>query len=155
MNPKIITLGKRYIIGKFCYRSKSTEIFNWIKEKRVNNPFEIIDKHECNIMFWKSTPGSKSLNYNAFLGYESDAPFNGRAFTTFEVPACEWAIFEANHSIWWKSGDKDIEGWIANNDIYKWRSYKNAVFQFEYYRDKFDIEVPDSLMEIWYPLERK
>ncbi|MDR2572237.1 MAG: GyrI-like domain-containing protein [Oscillospiraceae bacterium] len=153
IKPKIIKMDKRYIIGKFGSRGNRDDLLDLINERYAKNPFNKTDEYECNIYFWKSSPESKRPNYNSFFGYESDGAFKGKLFSTFEIPACEWAIFEVNPAQWWKYGDKDVEGWVANNDTYRWLTYKDAVFQFEYYREKFDGNKPDSLMEVWYPLE--
>ena len=60
-----------------------------------------------------------------------------------------------NPAQWWTVGDKAVEGWVANNETYRWREHDGAVYQLEYYRENFKGEDPDSIMEIWYPLERK
>ena len=154
MQPKIIKMDKRYIIGLFGQRSKQGGLWKEINERYAENPFNKTDKYDCSIYFWGKNPVAGK---NIFFGFESDgaAEVDADVFTKIELPACEWAIFEVKPAQWWKVGDKEVEGWIANNETYRWRKFNGAVYQLEYYKEKFKgARDPDSLMEVWYPLER-
>lgn len=153
IQPKIVKLDKRYIVGLFGNRSKQSELWKDFDELYAKEPFTKADEYKCSIYFWGKNP---IPNKNIFFGFESGSSADGNPFDTIEIPACEWAVFEVNPAKWWVSGDKKVEGWVANNTAYHWRNYNGAVYQLEYYKEKFKGgRDPDSLMEVWYPLEKR
>ena len=159
MQPKIIKMEKRRIIGLFGQRSKQSKLWADFDERYAKAPFNKTDPYKCSIYFWGNPileKYPKSHRKNIFFGYESDSPVNDAVFDIIELPACEWAIFEVEPAKWWKVGDKKVEGWIEKNAIYNWRKYGGAVYQLEYYKEKFKgADDPDSLMEVWYPLDNR
>ena len=156
MQPKIVKMDKRYIVGLFGDRGKQEEISKRFDELYNQTPFEKTDTHKCYIYLWSDGTNAPKKGKDYFTGFESDCVSSRDIFDTFVIPACEWAIFEVNPAKWWKSGDEKVEGWIKNNEVYSWGEYDGAVFQLEYYKEKFSgSENPSSLMEVWYPLERR
>jgi len=152
MQPKIIKMEKRYITGLFGNIDNQGEIWKKIKKFYAKKPFVKFDKYDCHIYLWDMPDKEKTV----FFGYETEGAIAGDDFVTIEIPACEWAIFEVKPAKWWKSGDKEVESWIADNEKYNWRTYEGSIFQFEYYKEKFKGgKNPDSRMEVWYPLENK
>ena len=150
MQPKIIKMDARYITGLFGAVKNQHECYKTFEEYYTKKPFEKADKYDCRVYLW-NMPKERQF----FYGFETDGTIK-TDFITIEFPACEWAIFEVIPAKWWVSGDKEVQGWVANNKNYKWRKYDNSKCQIEYYKEKFlGAENPDSLMEIWYPLEEK
>lgn len=151
VKPEIIKMDNRYIVGLFGSRSKQGELWSDFDERYAKNPFAKADEYKCSIYFWGKNP---KPNKNIFFGFESGSAAEDGMFDTIELPACEWAVFEVKPARWWAAGDKDVEGWIAKHEKYRWRTYNGAVYQLEYYKEKFKgADDPDSLMEVWYPLE--
>lgn len=147
-------MEKRYIAGMFGNRENHSELRQKVKTAytKKTGKFEKADNYDCHIFFWDMPDPERTY----FFGYETNGAIVGYQFDTIEIPACEWAIFEVKPSKWWKSGDSEVEGWIANNEKYNWRKYDGSIFQFEYFKEKYKgSRSPDSLMEVWYPLEEK
>ena len=94
-------------------------------------------------------------NKQVFYGFESEATEDSGAFTIIELPACEWAVFEVNTAKWWDSGDKDVEGWIVDHPHYLWRKLEGSTYLLEYWKEKFNGTHPDSMTEVWDPLESR
>ncbi|MCL2546698.1 MAG: GyrI-like domain-containing protein [Oscillospiraceae bacterium] len=151
MQPKIVKMDKRHITGMFGTVKNQHECCKHFEEHYEKNPFEKADKYDCRVYLW-NMPKERQF----FYGFETDSVIDDSDFVTIEFPSCEWAIFEVSPAKWWVSGDKDVQDWVANNEKYKWRKYDGSKCQLEYYKEKFfGADNPDSLMEIWYPLEEK
>ena len=151
MQPKIVAQNKRYITGMFGNVQKQGQLWEKVKKGYAESPFARSDEHDCRVYFWEMA----NLDKTVFFGYETDSIIISDKFITIEFPACEWAMFEVEPAKWWVSGDADVQGWIANNEQYKWRKYDGSIYQLEYYKEKFKgSDDPDSRMEVWYPLEK-
>jgi len=151
MQPKIIKMNKLFITGLYGNVKKQTELQDRLNKQYAKTPFAKKNKYQTQMYFW----GSKDPDKQAFYGFESASTEDSGAFTIIELPACEWAIFEVNTAKWWDSGDKEIEGWIADNPKYRWRKFDGSIYQLEYWKEKFNGIHPDSMTEVWYPLEER
>ncbi|MDR2547045.1 MAG: GyrI-like domain-containing protein [Lachnospiraceae bacterium] len=154
VQPKIIKMDKRYFTGMFgsIFPTKEQgKLHKKFNEYYNSKPYEKSDKYNCHIYLW-----NMPKNKNFFFGYETSSIINDSDFTTIEIPACVWAIFEVSPAKWWVSGDKEVEGWVKKNKEYNWLKYDGSKCQLEYYKEKFvGADNPDSLMEVWYPLNEK
>ncbi|MCL2378457.1 MAG: GyrI-like domain-containing protein [Defluviitaleaceae bacterium] len=149
MQLKIVKMDKFFIAGLYGHIKKQTELQNRLNEQYANTPFQKKSKYQVQIYFW----GNKDPDKQAFYGFEVDPSEDSEALTILELPACEWAVFEVNTAEWWDTGDKEVEGWIKDNPNYHWRKFDGSVYQLEYWKEKFNGIHPDSVSEVWYPLE--
>jgi len=151
MQPKIVKMDKFFIAGLYGHIKKQTELQDRLNEQYAKTPFPKKSKYQTQMYYW----GKRKPDKQVFYGFEIDPAEDNEGFPLIELPACEWAVFEVNTAKWWDTGDKEVESWIVDNPNYLWRKHEGSIFLLEYWKEKFNDAHPDSVTEVWYPLEKR
>jgi len=76
--------------------------------------------------------------------------------TLFELPASHYAVFEVRVANGYDSENKAMEAWLQSNPMGYWQKLLDgASYVIEYYDERFRGNEPDSIVEIWIPIEKK
>jgi len=155
MQPKIISKEQLFVTGLTGNGSETGEVWGKFEANYENNPFAKADENEYEIRFFdghKPVPYGKDIH----VGFLSANAMNISDFTTITLPATEYAVFDVYIAEGYDSGNKEMDKWLSENSAkYSHKQMDGVHYVVECYNEKFkDGNQPDSIVEIWIPLEK-
>lgn len=158
MQPKIIKIDTLRITGFTGDGMKTGELWNNFDSQYKNNPFPKADENGYEIRFWKSRVTGKTPDKgkDVHVGFSTDKAESFDCFTTIVLPAAEYAVFDVYVAKGYDSGNEEMEKWLADNmTMYRMLEFDGYEYVIECYNEKFkDGDKPDSIVEIWMPVEK-
>ena len=150
MNPTIIKRGAMIIAGLSGGGDKTGELWSAFDKLREETPLAgklSDDGYEVRVY-----SGEECTVHVGFA--VSDASVDS-AFETRALPESEYAAFDVYAANGYDSENDAMNEWLAANGIYAERRLGQAQYCVEYYGERFNSNEPDSVVEIWIPVERK
>ena len=78
------------------------------------------------------------------------------AYQILKIPASQYASFDVYPAKGYDSGNVAMDKWLAENSReYSERLLGEKHYCVEFYGEKFKCNEPDSIVEIWIPIEKK
>ena len=158
MQPKIIQMDKLYITGRTGDGTQTLKVWTDFDNQYNNTPFKKSNETGYEIRFWENRHSGKAPtpDKSVHVGFKSEVIINIGDYTTVELPASEYAVFEVYVARGYDSGNDEMEKWLADNKaIYGMRELDGFEYVIECYNEKFkDGDKPDSIVEFWLPLFR-
>ena len=156
--PRIIRRDTMRIVGTTGDGAKTGKVWSNFEGTYSKTPFPKNDESSYEIRFWQSrltgkTPDSKK---SVHVGHLTNPTVDSKAYSAVELPAAEYAMFDVYVAKGYDSGNEAMEQWLADNaDTYRMLEFDGYEYVIECYNEKFkDGNRPDSIVEIWIPLER-
>jgi hypothetical protein len=156
MQPKMIRKGAALIAGVSGDGTKTGEVWADLETRYAAAPFPKVDESGYEVRFWESRMTQKAPDpaKSVHIGFLAEAAPEG--FSTVTLPAAEYAVFDVLAANGYDSGNEKMEHWLSES------GYRLLEFDgFEYVVERYDEkkfkggDQPDSVVEIWLPVERK
>jgi len=157
MQPKIIKMDKLYITGQTGDGSQTLNVCADFDTRFNANPFPKADESGYEIRFWRSRRTGKAPDpeKSVHVGFRTENAPDNADYSTVELPASEYAVFDVYVAKGYDSGNAEMEKWLAENAAtYGLREFDGYEYVIECYNEKFKGgDKPDSIVEIWLPLK--
>ena len=160
MQPKIIKSDKIYISGLTGDGAQTLKVWTDFDNHFARNPFRKAEESGYEIRFWQNrrTGREPAPDKSVHVGFrtENEPDACTADYTTIELPAAEYAVFEVYVAKGYDSGNEEMEKWLDDNkSLYVMREFDGYEYVVECYNEKFKGGgQPDSVVEIWLPLSR-
>ena len=148
MQPKVEKHNKLYITGITGNGNQTGDVWSDFEARYDSKPFPKKDEHGYEIRFYDAEkPAPKDMDIHVgFLTANSDC---SNDFTTIELPAAEYAIFDVCITNGYDSGNAAMDKWLADNAMrYKPQKLDGVSYIIEVYNEKF----ANSIVEFWVPV---
>jgi len=156
--PRIIRRDMMCIVGLSGNGSKTRSVWESFERRYDKHPFQKADEASYEIRFWPHRVTGKKPNpqKSVHVGHLSKNTVDSKNYSTVVLPAADYAIFDVYVAKGYDSGNEEMEQWLADNaDTYRMLEFDGYEYVIECYNEKFkDGNQPDSIVEIWIPLER-
>ena len=154
MQPRIFRKESLHIVGITDDGAKAGEVWANFDTQWDANPFAKAEEAGYEIRFWggtKPAPQGKDVH----VGFAVEEGTKVEHFTIIALPKTLYAAFEVHVADGYDSGNAVMDRWLEENaSTYQLREIDGARFVVEYYDERFkDGNQPDSIVEIWLPLE--
>lgn len=155
MQPKIISRDKLFITGLTGGGSKTGEVWGEFDRQYKINSFPKADKSAYEIRFHAGTREAVS-GQDVHVGHQTEAVIKADGFTSIELPAAEYAVFDVYVARGYDSENDAMDEWLAMHSAeYGQLELDGRRFAVECYNERFKGgSEPDSVVEIWIPLFR-
>jgi len=158
MQPKIISKGRLFITGLSGNGSKTYEVWADFDSRYNKTPFPKAEEAAYEVRFWESRFSGKipDPKKSVHVGFLTASAADGSEFSTLELPAAEYTVFDVYVANGYDSGNEEMEKWLADNaGVYRMLEFDGFKYVIECYNEKFkDGDKPDSVVEIWIPVAK-
>ena len=156
MQPTIIRKEKLFITGITGDGQQTGKVWGDFENAYDAKPFPKADEHGYEIRFWDGDkPASKGKDIH--VGFLAKEAVETDGFTTITLPAAEYAVFDVYVAKGYDSGNDDMDKWLKDNEsVYKQMLLEGVGYVVECYNDERfkGGDKPDSVVEIWVPIEK-
>ena len=152
MQPTIVKKDKLQITGLTGNGNDTGKVWADFDAAYDSKPFSKACEHGYEIRFWDGDkPAPKGMDIHVgFLTSDAEAPGE---FTTITLPPAEYAVFDVYTAKGYDSGNAEMNKWLKDNaTVYKQMLMDGVAYVVECYNEKFS--QPDSVVEIWIPVEK-
>ena len=157
MQPTIIRKEKLFITGITGDGQQTCKVWGDFENAYDAKPFPKADEHGYEIRFWDSDKPAP-VGSDIHVGFLTIDAAGHDSFTTVTLPAAEYAVFDVHVARGYDSGNEAMDKWLKDNQsMYRQILMDGVGYVVECYIDeKFKGgSEPDSVVEIWVPIERR
>ena len=156
MQPTIIRKEKLFITGLTGDGQQTYKVWCDFESAYDAKPFPKADEHGYEIRFWSEEKPAPEGN-DIHVGFLTKEAVEIDGFTTITLPPAEYAVFDVYVAKGYDSCNAEMDKWLEDNaSVYKSLLMDGMGYIVEFYTDeKFKGgDKPDSVVEMWLPVER-
>ena len=152
MQPIIIKKDKLCVTGLSGDGGNTGKVWEDFEKAYGANPFPKVCEHAYEIRFWDGEkPAQKGMDIH--VGLLTKNAVCTADFTTVELPAAEYAVFDVCIAGGYDSGNAEMDKWLADNAaVYKQMELDGVQYIIEVYKDE---KFANSVVEFWIPVLRR
>ena len=152
MEPTIIKKDKLFITGLPGDGNQTGKVWEDFDSAYVAKPFPKAEEYGYEIRFYDSEKPARQ-GRDIHVGFLTNDTGSHEGFATMVLPAAMYAVFDIHVAEGYESGNAMMDKWLEDNALlYKQMPMDGVEYIIMVYNEKFDR--PDSVVEIWIPIEK-
>ena len=152
MQPTILKKDALFVTGLSGDGSSTCKFWEDFENAYGAHPFPKVCENGYEIRFHdgeKPAPKGKDIH----VGFLTGGVYCAAGFTTVELPAAEYAVFDVCIAGGYDSGNADMDKWLADNAaVFRQMTLDGVEYIIEVYNDE---KFANSVVEFWIPVCRK